>query len=219
MARNVNWKHLTLELFVVFLGVTAGFILNNWRGNINDRRHEIQYLESFRDDVITNLESLSESIDADSLWKERATPLIRALQEDSFPADSAFGLMSMLSSYTQFQARTGTWEDITNSGNLNLIRDFELKRGVLDYHVQIESVAFIDEYFFEYFDRALNSYIMSQYSFAKNQLINPDVSNTLEFANVATVFYSLQGQRYNAYQELRAESDTLLHSLNQALSK
>lgn len=28
--RTHNWAKLTLELFVVFAGVTAGFLLNNW---------------------------------------------------------------------------------------------------------------------------------------------------------------------------------------------
>lgn len=28
---NYNWQKLSLELIVVFLGVTAGFLLNNWR--------------------------------------------------------------------------------------------------------------------------------------------------------------------------------------------
>jgi len=28
---KTKWSKLILELFVVFLGVTAGFVLNNWR--------------------------------------------------------------------------------------------------------------------------------------------------------------------------------------------
>ena len=32
--KKQNWLKLGLELFVVFLGITAGFLLNNWESNV-----------------------------------------------------------------------------------------------------------------------------------------------------------------------------------------
>ena len=43
--------------------------------------------------------------------------------------------------YTKFAAVKGTWEDIINSGNLNLIRDFQLKGDIVKYHMSIENAA------------------------------------------------------------------------------
>jgi hypothetical protein len=219
MAGKINWRHLTVELFVVFLGVTAGFILNNWRGNLKEHKQERQYLEGFMEDVSNNMESLKESIRSDSLWIGRAEPLINALAEEQFTEDSTFAVLSMLVSFNRFGARTGTWENITNSGNLNLIRDFSLKKQIVDYHVSIETVDFIDDYFFEYFDRTLYDFLMSEYSFTKNEVIHPDLGQSTRFRNVFGVFYSLQNQRFNAYKELMTESDSLFNNLQQILDQ
>ena len=55
--------------------------------------------------------------------------------------------------------------------------------------------------------------------FVKNQVIDPELSSSVEFGNVFGVYYSLQGQRYNAYMDLLVESDSLLQNLNTILSK
>lgn len=218
MANNVNWKHLTLELFVVFLGVTAGFILNNWRGNINERKQEHQYLQGFMEDIQSNRESLAESIEMDSLWLKRARPLITLMIENKFHADSSNTIMELLSTYTRFGARIGTWEAILNSGNLNLISDFQLKKQIVDYHMSIETVEFIDDYLFDVFDRNLNTYLISEYSFINNQIINLGIGITPEFANIFAVYFSLLQQRYGSYKSIFNESDSLQVNLANKLN-
>ena len=55
MSKNrTNKWHYTLELLVVFIGVTAGFILNNWRENAAEKKLEYKYLNSFYRDVQNN---------------------------------------------------------------------------------------------------------------------------------------------------------------------
>ncbi len=56
-----SWTYYFLELLVVFIGVTAGFLLNNWRDDNAELRLEKKYLESFYADVETD------AIDLDSL--------------------------------------------------------------------------------------------------------------------------------------------------------
>jgi len=54
MAKNKNggepahfgWLKLCLELIVVFVGVTAGFLFDSFREDRSDRRLEQKYLES-----------------------------------------------------------------------------------------------------------------------------------------------------------------------------
>lgn len=36
--REYDWKKLFFELIVVFLGVTAGFLLNNWQLDKKDKQ-------------------------------------------------------------------------------------------------------------------------------------------------------------------------------------
>lgn len=57
---EVNWTALLLEMVVVFLGVTAGFLLNSWQSERADRELEQKYIADFIDDVNGNIDDLEE---------------------------------------------------------------------------------------------------------------------------------------------------------------
>ena len=52
---SYDWKKLFFELIVVFLGVTAGFLLNNWRIQKDAQSTEEKYLSGFHQDVVMNI--------------------------------------------------------------------------------------------------------------------------------------------------------------------
>ena len=89
---RTNWKHLFFELVVVFLGVTAGFLLNNWQLQRQDQNLEQKYLNSFLEDVNSNITELEKSVDVDSLWLDRAMPQLILLRDNSFNPDSTASL-------------------------------------------------------------------------------------------------------------------------------
>ncbi|MBN2362656.1 hypothetical protein JXL83_00830 [candidate division WOR-3 bacterium] len=72
---------LTLELLVVFLGVTAGFVLNNWRSDFQERQLEKKYIAGFLQDIQFNIEELETQIEKDSTWLERASPLVLSMAD------------------------------------------------------------------------------------------------------------------------------------------
>ncbi len=69
--RDYDWKKLFLELIVVFLVVTAGFLLNNWQLEKQDELLEKKYMSGFLQDVNTNITELKTAIESDSLWLNR----------------------------------------------------------------------------------------------------------------------------------------------------
>lgn len=59
-SKKYNWQRLILELLVVFLGVTAGFLLNNWRMKAQKYQLEKTYITGFLRDVNDNIVRLEE---------------------------------------------------------------------------------------------------------------------------------------------------------------
>lgn len=53
---------------MVFLGVTAGFVLQNTKELKQNRGLELKYMEGFKDDVVQNMGSLTEMVENDSAW-------------------------------------------------------------------------------------------------------------------------------------------------------
>ncbi len=87
---------LLLELLVVFLGVTAGFILNNWRVQRVERELEAKYITGFLRDVNSNITDLESFIESDSLWLARTTPILNSARSDSLSRDSAMVGLGMI---------------------------------------------------------------------------------------------------------------------------
>ena len=59
---NSNWKYYIIELLVVFVGVTAGFLLNAWRQENAELKLEQKYLNSFYNDLTSDENSLDSLI-------------------------------------------------------------------------------------------------------------------------------------------------------------
>ena len=67
-------------------------------------------------------------------------------------------------SISKADMQTGTYEDITNSGNLNLLTDFLIKKQIVDYHVTMAGVEFIDNYFYKYFGDFVMPFIFTNFN-------------------------------------------------------
>jgi len=197
-----DWNKLVLELLVVFLGVTAGFIMNSWRTNVNDQRIEQQYLHGFLQDVEVNIPELDSSVISDSIWIMRSTPMMEMIAGNEMKLDSAISVLGQIIEISKMSLQTSTYEDITNSGNLNLIQDFKLRNHIVEYHLSMESVTFIDNWFYEYFGDYVMPFIFSEVNVLTGEFNNPELLSSHQFSNLLAGYYSMVQQRRAAYKEL-----------------
>ncbi len=212
--KNYDWGRLGLELFVVFLGVSSGFILNNWRMQERENLHEQKYLMSFSNDLNLNITALENAIESDSLWMDRANPLLLSIQNKNISIDSAEVTMILILAVNKMEIHTGTYEDMTNSGNLNIIDDFNLKSQIVDYHIEIKGVGFLNDFFDTYFSDFVMPFIFSEFNVLNLEFDDPEVINTIRFTNVVAGYYSMVQQRIAAYKGLLIISNELRNELN-----
>lgn len=210
---EINWSALLLEMVVVFLGVTAGFLLNNWQSERAAEDLKQKYIIDFTNDTEANIEQLSESLQEDSLWMNRARPLIIMIGKKQLPADSANAAVRLITQLDNSSYQTSAYENITNSGNLNLIEDYALRKQIVDYYLAIEGMTFIQEYFKDYFNEFVLPFIFAHYQTFSAKLSDPAVRNTTQFQNVHLGYFSMVQQSMAARQELLAKSMALKEAL------
>ena len=210
---DYDWKKLFLELVVVFLGVTAGFLLNNWRMKENEKSTEQKYLNGFHQDVAANIEELKKSINSDSLWLVHAKPKLQSIQNGTIKIDSANYIVKLMVTISKATFQSGTYEEIINSGNLNTISNFKIKKQIVDYHMAISGVGFIDDYFYRYYNNFVMPFVFSNFSIIKGKLVDPAIIKTNRFANVFAGYYSMVQQRKSAYKDLLNKSYLLKNEL------
>lgn len=202
-----------MELLVVFLGVTAGFLLNNWSIERDVRDLEAHYVSSFLIDVDSNIAEIEGFTREDSIWLRRAQPVLGQLQAKSLPLDSAKTVISMILNISSFEARQGTYEDIINSGNLNILQNFELKSTLSNYKLNIEGAQFINSYSYDYFNTYVMPFVFEEIDLANGRIIDSNVLNEVRFSNVFAGYISMIQQRNAAYIELLRESKNLKRML------
>lgn len=211
----INWRQLGLELLVVFLGVTAGFILNNWRSSAQENLLRDKYLTSFHRDISQNIEDLKKSIDADSLWLVQGNAHIEQMANKTFPPDSAGNLMRTLINIRRFDVNEGTFKDMSNSGNLNLINDFSLKSALVDYQIDMQGLSLIDNMFIEYFNRQLMPYMQREFDLLTFTARKGRKIDITELSNLFTVYFALVDQRKYAHSEALRHSVQLQKRLEE----
>ncbi len=126
--RKLGW--FALELVVVFLGVTAAFVLDNWGEARRERAQERRYLEALYQDARRDSVSLAGM----SKLLERRGKLLERLLQLRGRADS-LGVVEQLMpealfSLTLFKPGNDTWESLKAGGDLKLLRDLELRRAL-----------------------------------------------------------------------------------------
>lgn len=193
------WARLTLELVVVFLGVSAGFFMNNWRDQNRDIEQERRYIAGFKDDVEANLTELERFIETDSLWILHNSKHFKEMRHRTFSNDSSEALFKRIINLSRMEPNEGTYIDITNSGNLNLIRDPQLKSAIVTYHLKVKAASFVDNF-----------------DILNEQIKDESIYRTLTFRNVVAGYFSELIQRNNAYKDLIAESEAFKLSLMEA---
>ncbi len=208
-----SWKKLFFELIVVFLGVMAAFLLNNWQIERQEDELEQKYLLDFSQDLNDNITMLKEAIKADSSWIARIQPKLILIREGTISVDSANALTKQIVFFSRIDFKTGTYKNITNSGKLNIIRNFILRKEIVDYHISVSETEFIDDYFYKYFNDFVMPFIFSNFSILKGKMNNPEIRKTNYFANIMAGYFSMIQQRKTAYEDLLAKSYKLRDKL------
>jgi len=215
---KINFTKLFLELLVVFLGVTAGFLLQNYKEIRADRDLENKYLEGIHTDTRENINELKESIAADSLWLEQNNFAIPLILKDSLSYDSAKTLLLHMAFFSEFNAQTNTYTNIANSGNLNIIEDFELRQRIVDCFNNFENFKILELYFQQHNENNFIPYLVSNFNMFTKELISKESHQQNEFINIFAIHYSLTQQRLDAYRILLEENEELEKELLKFIS-
>jgi len=120
-----KWAHYFFEFLMLFLAVFAGFLAENWREHIVERKREKEYIRSMIEDLdrdTTEL-SLDNSIRKEAvLMYDSVITLLNKKNRSQFEQQRIYYLARMglrLSPFPKLNDRT--YEQMKSSGNLRLI--------------------------------------------------------------------------------------------------
>ena len=179
-----KWNHYLWEFLMLFLAVFAGFLAENQREHIVEKRRAHQFLQSMLVDVKTNMKNLDSLIGQNRMIIANHDSLVNWLLQDSATIDrSAFAKKMGAVWIRNFLVRKETYEQMKSSGSLRYVGDIEFLKKMMDYEritnfAQYRNQEFEKKYYTELFIPALYK------SYDLTCQINLDTSNHSDAAKM-----------------------------------
>jgi len=156
-----KWTHYLWEFLMLFLAVFAGFLAENQREHIIEKKRAHQFLESMLLDVRTNTKNLDSLIQQDNGHIANHDLLVQWLLKDSTSIDRAAFARTMGAVWIRnFLVRKETYEQMKSSGSLRYVGNIEFLKNMMDYEritnfAQYRNQEFEKKYYTELFIPAL----------------------------------------------------------------
>ncbi|MEO1246422.1 MAG: hypothetical protein AAFX56_12140 [Pseudomonadota bacterium] len=216
--RNGRKAELLLEILMIVIGINIALWFEGWFQDLEDAEIEAQYIADLRNDLLTNIENLDLAIDSGVAKSERTDRFIELLPklDELSPGEQAQAVYTP-SSYQFFTPSDFTYRSMQESGDFRLLRNAEIKKGILRLDRRHKDIAMVQENFLQALDDEYIPLLMNQFDIATLRVTDASLLQDQLFRN----FFVYTRQDTNAMVELyrlaRSESEELLRRIEEEL--
>ena len=145
MEQNKTVKYLKYaigEIILVVIGILIALQINNWNEERKDHKLEQDYYCKLLEDVQQDLIQVNKQIINSKKRIEASNNVLQILQSDNPKLETlmneSLNALSLIT-YT-IRPSNAAFEDLKSSGNLNVIKDNDIKTKVIDYYSMLEGM-------------------------------------------------------------------------------
>lgn len=216
----INWYDKLVDVFVVILGVTAAFALNNWQQNSAETRLKKRYLLSLKNDLINDVHDLGEAINKIDTLMHGTSRVIAYSNSEPVPEDSMGIYLNMVFTLSDFDPKVNTYTALQNTGNFTLFEDMELAGKIVElYNGEYNSIQTIDEVSMQHFQQALLPVFVQYADIRKSNFIDGNYAKTRNFTNLAVIVLQYRQQIRKAYVKAKQSAEDLIQLIDKESDK
>jgi len=162
--QKIPWKRISVEAAAIVASILLAFAIDAWWEDRVGINVLIEHLTSFEDEIARNDEAIEIQLKRSDQKLVALDNVLSQLADDdkqswpdSFQTDLGKSLI-----YDPSPAATSAYEDLVNSGNLRLIKNFRLRKEISEYifytNFLLESDSYETSYYLEMLLPLLNRY-------------------------------------------------------------
>jgi hypothetical protein len=216
--KKINWTAHLIELFVVFIGISLAFTLDNWRESSKTRNLEEQYLMSFASDLSDDASNLQSILNNNRKKETRAKNFISHLKAKNAHPDSALLILSDIMAKSPFSPKLTTYESIKSSGNLNIITNYELRQEIIGYYQKLIDKNMKEDVYDTYINTFAIPYVYNNLNFLNQKLRNISIVRDIKFHNLILGYFALLTQNIQTYQIINENNSRLQEHISKVLT-
>ncbi len=221
MSKNkIQWRTHFIELLVVIIGISIAFALEGWSEKSKNKQLETNYLQSLKTDLLQDKDDMQVVIDSSDVITRYIGETFQYLFTNR--EVEVFKRHHVTSTYTApyFYPKNGTYLSLVNSGNLNLIRNFEIKSSLADlYDVQYAEVARLDGVVKNLVDNMIYPYVIDNVRFSAMRDGVDDVSalKANKAVNLMGSYMNFLNTRKSGYLSVSEKREALIQKIDSEL--
>lgn len=146
-AGKKNWKSYLFEFFMLFLAVFCGFLAELQLEHTIEHQREKQFMQSLAEDLKKDIVKASYYIRFnETILKYCDSVQISISGSDMFNhSDGFYNYSRELARYTRYYPTDRTIQQLKNSGNMRLIRKWNVSNEITEYDSQTKLLSELDE--------------------------------------------------------------------------
>jgi len=140
-----KWTHYFWEFFMLFLAVTAGFLVENQREHFIEHKREKQFIITMIEDLKSDTIQIMQNIVYRKKRESMCDSLISCLNDYRNKGSDTYYYARNLSRPQYFYPNDRTLQQLKNSGALRLIRNLPASDSIMSYDQQIRYLLILSE--------------------------------------------------------------------------
>jgi len=218
-----NFKRYLLyaigEIFLVMIGISLAFQLDNWNEDRIKKNAEISFYENIKEQIIDDHELIAGQRKFNNHYMiqfKYASQIIEA--NDRSKLDTLGLIVRNFTQYSDFDKEGNIYETMVNSGQIKLLRNHEIVNGIREleelYHYmnRMESIHY--DALMQHVVVALNPVI----AFATYEIKKPDAVFTYEFQNLVLMLMQIMNEKDEVYNHTLNEIERVLKLIDEELN-
>ena len=137
-----KWTHYFWEFFMLFLAVTAGFLVENQREHYIENKREKEYIKSLVEDIRLDIRDIDINITIQSALIKRIDSLFEILKSGNWKNQTSdiYFLIRRSTRTRDFYYHDRTIQQMKNSGAFRLIHNVEISNEIMNYEAEIKKM-------------------------------------------------------------------------------
>ncbi|WP_299521787.1 DUF6090 family protein [uncultured Lutibacter sp.] len=206
------------EIFLVMIGISLAFQLDNWNERRVKRVSEVRFYENIKEQIADDKALILQQVDFNNYFLANSKYLNNIIEaNDRSKLDSIGPLVRDLLQYSDFDKEANIYQTLINSGEVKLLQNHEIVNGIREieekynYANRMENIHFVA--MMNHVALTVNSLV----KFSSGEIKNPDGMYDYQFQNLIISLMNIMTEKDKAYHEALNEIEIVTELINQEL--
>lgn len=207
------------EIIIVVVGILIALYLNNWNQKRINKKQEIQYYQSIKNQLNEDMNTLIGEIDYNQSYLDQFTfAKTLIMRNDKSKIDTLGRIILHMVRYSDFRQKSNVYQTLVNSGQIIIITNHQVTERLQSLEENYNYINRLEENHATIIISQIIPSIKQIIQFDPIKIKDPRTLFSYKFQNNFDVLIGLMNEKKQAYGQAITEIKSILKSIEQELN-